>query len=560
MATGSVLRRATLQEARDAVADARWRDAYAGLSELDARSGLAAEELELLATASYLCGHAEEGRQARLRAYQVLVNTGAQRRAARCAAWVGLHQLDAGEIAEASGCLPATMSSCAAWAGQASALLGAEEEEAEHGLMLIPLAYEQLVMMGDADGAARTAARAVAIGRRTGDGDVLGLALVLAGRAAVRSGRIQEGTALLDDAVTVIASGDVSVPVAGLVLTSAIDASQEAADLGRFDEWARLLAGWCDRQQGMVAFRSRSLVHLAMLSQLRGRWDEALQLARRAGEAPFANADPSAAAAAAYREGEILRLRGALADAEAAYGRAHRLGFDPQPGLALLRLEQGDAHVAATSIGRALVESRSHLDRIRLLPAQVEILLATDASAEAAAAAGEMARIAASHGTPALHARAQQATGAVLLAQNDAAAALIPLREAAKVWHHFDAPYEEARVRTLIARSCVMLGDSDAAALEVDLARELFARLGAAPGLLAVESVLPTASVAPHGLTPREMEVLRLLATGLTNREIAHALVVTVRTVETHVGSILGKLGVSSRAAATSFAHRHRLV
>jgi DNA-binding NarL/FixJ family response regulator len=149
----------------------------------------------------------------------------------------------------------------------------------------------------------------------------------------------------------------------------------------------------------------------------------------------------------------------------------------------------------------------------------------------------------------------------VLLARGDAAAALSALREAARVWHRFDVPYDEACSRTMIARSCVTLGDTDAAALEVDLARTIFARLGARPDLTSVESVSVMARPeSTYGLTRRELEVLGRLATGLTNREIAHELTVTVRTVDTHVGSILGKLGVTSRAAATSFAHRHRLV
>ncbi len=561
MASRSRLRSATLQEARHAAADLHWRDAYQALSEIDAMSGLAAEDLELFAAAAFVCGHAEESRQARQRAYQIHVNTGDRRRAARCATLMGFQQLDAGEIAEAAGCLPATMSGCAAWAGQASALLADEPESAEHGLLLIPLAYEQMVMEGDPDGASRTAARATDHGRRTGDADVLALGLMLEGRAAIRSVRIPQGLALLDEAVAVGTAGRVTVPVAGIVLTSAIDASEEAGQIGHFHEWTRALAAWCERQQGMVAFRSRSLAHLATLNHLRGRWDEALDLARQASREPFATVDPSAAAAAAYREGEILRVRGALAEAEAAYGRAHRSGMDPLPGLALLRLAQGKTQNALSSIGRALVESNDPFDRVRLLPAHVQVLLASGDPSAADEAAGELARIAASHGAPVLHARAQQARGAVLRARGDDAAALNPLREAARIWHRLELPYDEARTRALIARSCAMLGDTTAAGLEVNRARVIFSQLGAGRDLTDAESVLDQARPAPpRGLTPRELEVLRLVATGLTNREIAHELTVNVRTVDTHVASILGKLGVPSRAAATSFAHTHGLV
>jgi DNA-binding NarL/FixJ family response regulator len=550
-----------LEDARRAAAGLRWRDAYEVLSEIDAQSPLAAEDLETLATAAYLCGHAEEARQARLRAYQLYMNSGNARGAARCATIIGFQELDAGEIAEATGCLPATMSSCAAWVAHASELLSRVPDGAEHGLLLIPTAYEQLVMERDPHHAAETAARATAIGRRFGDADLLALSLMLHGRAMVKMLRIPEGTALLDDAMTVIGMGEVSVPVAGIVLTSAIDASGEAFDIGRFEDWTRTLAAWSGQQQGIVAFRSRSLAHLAVLSQLRGRWDEAISLAKRASQEPIAAADPSAGAAAAYAQGEILRLRGEVSGAQVAYGEAHRLGMDPQPGLALLRLAQGDAQAGMASIGRVLLETAGPLDWARMLPARVDILLASGDLTTAADAAGELARIAAAHGSPALHARAQQARGAVLLARGDAAAALSALREAARVWHRFDVPYDEACSRTMIARSCVTLGDTDAAALEVDLARTIFARLGARPDLTSVESVSVMARPeSTYGLTRRELEVLGRLATGLTNREIAHELTVTVRTVDTHVGSILGKLGVTSRAAATSFAHRHRLV
>jgi DNA-binding CsgD family transcriptional regulator len=553
--------RAAPGDGRRAATELRWRDAYDALSELDGQSPLAAEDLEILAIAGYLCGHAEEARQARLRAYQLYMNSGNARGAARCATIIGFQELDAGEIAEATGCLPATMSSCAAWVAHASQLLSRVPDGAEHGLLLIPTAYEQLVMEGDPHHAAETAARATAIGRRFGDADLLALSLMLQGRAMVKSLRIPEGTALLDNAVTVIGTGEVSVPVAGIVLTSAIDASGEAFDIGRFEEWTRTLAAWSEHQQGMVAFQSRSLVHLAVLSQLRGRWDEAIDLTERASQEPIAAADPSAGAAAAYALGEILRLRGEVADAQVAYHEAHRLGMDPQPGLALLRLAQGDVKAGMAAIGRVVLETTGPLDRARLLPGQVEILLASGDLATAADAAGELVNVALAHGSPALHARAQQARGATLLAQGDAAAALSALRDAARVWHRFNLPYDEARCRTLIARSCVMLGDADAAALEVDLARTMFASLGARPDLAQVESVPVTARPkSTYELTRRELEVLRLLATGLTNREIAHELTVSVRTVDTHVGSILAKLAVSSRAAATAFAHRHHLV
>jgi DNA-binding CsgD family transcriptional regulator len=550
-----------LEGARKASADRRWLDAYEALSQIDAQSALSAADLELLATAAFLCGHSEECRQARLRAYQIYASAGDFRRAARCAATIGFDQIGIGEIAQAVGCLPASMSSCSAWAAQGSALLEHEGDCAERGFLLVPVAFEQLVMERNHAGAASTAAQAAEVGRRFDDLDLLAFALSIQGRSILRSGSVLEGMAVLDESATVVATGVVSPPISGIVLSFAIDASEEAFDLGRFDQWTRALTKWCDEQQGMVAFRCRSLGHRARLSQLHGKWGDALEQATQACEKQMSDADPPAAAAALYRQAEVLRLRGELTAAEAAYGRASQLGFDPQPGLALLRLAEGDTHSAVASINRALAESRDRLQRATMLPAAVEILLGSADLPGASKAATELVEIAADHGSPALAAMAKQASGAVLLAKGDALAALPSVRQACRAWRYFALPYDEARARMLIARCCWMLGDSDAAALEVSAARRIFTRLGAKPDLAQSGSKfakVPAAST--HGLTSRELEVLRLLATGLTNRMIADELVVAVRTVDTHVSSILTKLEVSSRSAATAFAYRHHLV
>jgi DNA-binding CsgD family transcriptional regulator len=550
-----------LDGARKAAEDRRWLDAYEALSQIDARSTLTAADLELLAIAAFLCGHREDCRQARLRAYQIYVNTGDFRRAARCAGTIGFDQLGIGEIAQAIGCLPASMSSCSAWVAHGSALLEHEEDCAEHGFLLIPVAYEQLVMDGDPAGAANTAAKAAEVGRRFGDLDLLAFALSIRGRSILRSGRVLEGMTVLEESVTVASTDDISPPICGIVLSSAIDASEEAFDLGRFGEWTRAFTTWCEAQKGMVAFQSRSLAHRARLSQLQGRWDDALEDAMQASEPSTADADPAAAAAAMYRQGEVRRLRGELSAAEAAYDQASHLGVEPQPGLALLRLAQRDTKAAVASINRVLAESRDRLQRARMLPAAVEILLGSADLPGAAAAAAELVGIATDHDSPALEATAKQARGAVLLAEGDPLAALAALRQACRVWRYFGLTHEEARVRVQIARCCRILGDEDTAALEVNLARAIFTPLGARPDLALSGSIFagpPAAST--YGLTSRELEVLRLLATGLTNRAIADELFVGVRTVDTHVSSVLTKLGVSSRSAATAFAYRRHLV
>ncbi|MDP8977815.1 MAG: response regulator transcription factor [Actinomycetota bacterium] len=549
-----------LEGIREAAANLRWLDVFEALSALDRRSGLAAGELELLATAAFLLGRGQECRQARLRAYQLYLHEGEVHRAARCAARIGLEELGAGEVAEAAGCLPVSVSVCSAWATQAAALIEHEPECPERGFVLVPVAYERLAMADDPAGAAEAAEQAVALGRRFGDADVLALALTIEGRALVRSARMSEGMALLDEGVAHVAAGEVSPAVAGIALSAAVDTGDEALEFARWDGWTGALARWCDRQQGMVAFRCRSLVAQAAVERRHGRWDAALELAERSCAPSIAGLDPMAAAAARYEQGEVWRLRGDLHGAGVAYRQAGALGFDPQPGMALLRLAEGDTAAAQGALARALGEAHSRLERARLLPARLEVLLAAGEYAAAADAAGELELIARDHATPALEAAAGQAIAAVALADGDASVALSSARQARRVWRHFDLPYEQAQARALVATCCQLLGDDATAVLELEAACDILAALGAKPALDHARALLGPANRTAYGLTRRELEVLALLASGLTNRAIAERLHVTTRTVDTHVSRILTKLSVPTRAAATAFAYRHGLV
>jgi DNA-binding CsgD family transcriptional regulator len=548
-----------LAEAHRAALQGRWDDAGDALETLDQRSSLGAESLELLATAALLRGDRDTCRQARMRAYQIHLAGGDRRQAARCGARIGLEQLGAGEIAEAAGCLPASLTACSAWAVQAESLLAGEQECAERGYVRIATAYERLTTGTDLEGAASAAGEAVERGRRFGDPDVVALGLAVQGRALLRLGRVPEGTTRLEGSVTGALGGEVAPATVGLVLTSAIDAASEAFEFLRGDEWTGALERWCDQQTGLVAFRCRSLALRAASSRRRGRWDEALDAAERAREPTIATADPIAAALAAYEQGEVLRLRGDRQAAGAAYRHADELGLDPQPGLALLLLASEDPEAAAAAIGRALSEAEAGLARARLLAARVEIALAGDEATTAGEAAEELDAVADRHAVPALEATAHDTGATVLLAQGEPVTALGRLRPALRVWRHLGLRYDEARTRLNIARCLRQLGDEATAMLEFDAAARILTALGAQPDLDGAQALPPGTTAAPHGLTGRELEVLRLVATGLKNREIADELSVAVRTVETHVSRILTKLGVATRAAATAYAHRHGL-
>jgi ATP/maltotriose-dependent transcriptional regulator MalT len=343
------------------------------------------------------------------------------------------------------------------------------------------------------------------------------------------------------------------------VLSSAVETAGEVFDVERLEEWVDLLAGWCDTQQGMVVFRTRVMMYRAGLKLLRGDWDEAQDLARRAAERAFAGADMVLAGAARYQAGEVHRLRGELEAAEKMFVESGRLGHDPQPGLALLHMMQGDISHSLGSLGRALAEDKDPLHRASLLPAQVEILLASGNTSAASESAEELAGIANSYGGPVLEATAAHTRAAVLLSEGQALPALESCRRALRVWQHLDLPFEEAHARTLIARSCRALDDEVTAVMELETARSILTRLQAKPRLSGVQSLLGEDPPSDHGLTHRELEVLQLVAAGKTNAQIARELMVSVRTVDAHVSNILTKLGVSSRSAATAYAFSHKL-
>jgi len=550
----------SVEDARALIAQRRWWDAYRVLSRLDSRSALGVRDLQELAISAFLCGKGAESRHAWLRAYQIHLHGGDPGAAALCAMRIGFAQISTGELAQASGCLPASLTSCAAWVAHGSSLLADDDDGVEHGYLLIPIAYEQLAIGGDLDNAAADSARAVEIARRFDDRDLLVLGLTIQGRALVRAGSMENGVVALDEALMVVEAGQVSPAIAGITLSSAIEAAWEVFDLKRLGDWTETFGRWCELQEGMVAFQSRSLAYLATLDVLQGRWDSALDAAAQACEDHIADADPAAAASAHYRQGDLLRLRGEIQQAEAAFREASRRGFDPQPGLALLRLADGDVETAVASLGRALGETKSQLKRAAMLAAYVEVMLAAGDLPAASEAIDEMEEAVGVYRTPVLEAAVHHAKGAVLLAEGDPHPALERLRVAARVWAHLGLPYEEGRTRRVIAECCRRLGDDDASTLELGIARDIFAALGARPDVDKVDTLLATQPPSSHGLTKRELEVLRLLAEGKTNREIAEELIVAVKTVDSHVSNILTKFGVATRSAATAFAHRQNLL
>lgn len=526
-----------------------WARAFNALSLADQAMPLGGDDLELLAMAAYLTGRDDDYLGALERAHDAHVKSGHCARAVRCAFWLGFRVLMRGEIGRATG-----------WFARAQRLLEREADEcAERGYLLLPV-VEQCLETGDFDRAYAVAADAAAIGERCGDVDLVACARHQQGRIRLRQGKVEVGLALLDETMIAVTAGQLSPLVTGLMYCSVIGACQQVYAIDRSREWTAALARWCEGQRDMVAFAGVCQVHRAEILQLQGAWPDAIEAAQNAC-ARARGIDRRAAAAAHYQQAEVHRLKGEFAAAEEAYRSASHLGLEPQPGLALLRLAQGRSDVATAAICRATGAATDQLKRMTLLPAHVEIMLAVGNLQDARNACCELEEIARSLDTEVPGAIAAQARGAVDLAEGDANAAIGSLHRALAVWHRIEAPYAAARVRVLIGLACRALGDEDGAGLEIDAARAVFERLGAAPDLVRIRSLTNgTPSGRSHGLTPRELEVLRLVAAGETNKVIAAKLFLSEKTVDRHVSNILTKLDVSSRTAATAFAYRHKLI
>ncbi len=539
-----------LDQGRVSIDRQQWADAYAHLSDADRETALQPEDLERLAVAAHLVGKDDECVHLLERAHHALVDSGDVERAARCAFWLGFNLMHTGDFARGGG-----------WLARARRLLeDGERDCVELGYLLSAAAF-QATMAGDYETGNATFTQAAAIGSRFGDRDLISLARMGQGRTLLYLGKIVEGLALLDEAMVAVTSGEVSPTIAGNVYCSVIEACQEISDLRRAQEWTAALTHWCESQQGLVPYSGQCLVHRTQIMLLHGEWLDATEEAQRARERFLMSPGHPAIGAAIYEQAELHRLRGEFAKAEEAYRMASRHGRQPQPGLAQLRLAQGQIDAAAAAIDRAVGEAQDDVTRSKLLGAYVDIVLATGDTQAARSAAGELSEIAADFDSPPLHAAAARAEGAVLLAEGEPRAALGVLRSAWTAWHELEAPYEAARARVLIGRACRDLGDEDTALMEFDAAGWAFRQLGAAPDLAQLDALSRKAvATAKGGLTAREMQVLQLVAAGKTNRVIAGDLFLSEKTVARHISNIFTKLGLSSRSAATAYAYEHELV
>lgn len=538
----------SLERGREFFRRQSWAEAAAELSAADADGPLDPADLALLAQASLLIGKDREGGDSLARAHQGFLSRGETQSAARCAFWVGFTSLLNGDAAQANG-----------WLSRADRLLEGHPDWVERGYLLLPVGY-RLVHSGEALKGYEAFAQAVATGEKFGEPDLIALARQGQGRALIRQGEIARGVSLLDEAMVAVTAGEVSPLTAGGVYCSVLEACGEIFDLRRAQEWTAALDRWCSSQPDVVPYRGSCSIRRAEILQLHGAWQDAFEQARQACDR-FAIAPKAEAGAAYYRLAELHRLRGEFKAAENAYREAGRWQRIPQPGLAMLRFAQGQFESASRAIRRVAEEVHEPGNRARVLESCVEITLAVDDVAVARTAANELAEIAHLFDAPQLQAMFARAEGSVLLAEGDPKAALAALRNSWTIWCELDAPYEAARTRVLMGQACGQMDDCDAAKLELELACEVFEKLGAAPDLARARAIsIQKSAEAKTPLSAREMEVLKLIASGKSNRAIGTKLGISEKTVARHVSNIFNKLDLSSRAAATAFAYQNELV
>jgi DNA-binding CsgD family transcriptional regulator len=537
-----------LARAREAFVRHAWTEAYDAFLAADRVTPLPAADLEQTGVAAHLIGNDDDAIELWGRAHREAADAGDIIGAARHAFWLGMTLVQRGDMAVGGG-----------WLARAARLVEESGLDCvEGGYVLVPRGLRQLDG-GDPAGAFATFEHVASIAQRFEDSDLVTLGRLGRGQSLITMGEVSRGVALLDEAMVAVTAGEVSPIIVGTVYCASIEAFQAIFDLRRAQEWTDALAAWCQSQPDLVPFRGRCLVYRAELMQLHGAWPEAIDEARRA-QAWLSRPPPEPAVGEAfYQQAELHRLRGEFADADTAYREANQWGRRPEPGLALLRLTQGQPDVAMAIIRRAVDEAPDDIARARLLEPCVDIALASGHLAAARAAIDTLSRIADAVAAPVLTAISARAEGAVLLAEGDGRTALALLRRASAIWRDLDAPYESARVRVDIGLALRQLGDVETAALEFDVARRVFRELGAEPALARLEALIGSTAARADGLSAREVEVLRLLAAGRTNRAIAAELGISERTVDRHVSNLFTKLDVSSRSAATAYAYEHGL-
>ncbi len=536
-----------LERAKDAARRGSWAKAFDLFGRLDL-SALEPADLETMADAAWWSCRLDESIAARQMAYAGHLAAGDSRRAAHAAWFLSLDYGIKGETSVGSG-----------WLKRAQRHLAAHPDCVERGLLAVTES-DIARTNGNLDQARASAALAVELGERCGSLDLHAMGIQTLGRVLIASGEPREGAALLDEAMTLVVGQRLSPYFTGLIYCNVVAACMERADLGRASEWTEEAMTWCGSIANVTPFHGICRIHQVQITALRGDWETAESEALRTVQ-EMQGLEQHVVAEALYAIGEIHLRRGDLAAAEDWFMRAHELGRDPQPGFAAVRLAQGKLDIAAAGLRLSLASSdEPTLQRARLLATQVEVSVLAQNLPTAREAVNALEKLAAEMTSTLVEATALTARASLHLAEEEADEALQHARRAWSLWQQLKLPYDAARARVVIGLASKQAGDTDRARVEFEAAGRAFGDLGARLDARAAAANLRSATDLPRGLSGRELEVLRLIAAGKSNREIATDLVISEHTVSRHLQNIFRKLEVSSRAAATAFAFEHGLV
>ena len=469
----------SVEQGREAYRRHAWQEAFQSLRIADSAAALSPQDLALLAESAWFAGDPDAATEARERAHAEYLVQGDQCQAAGLALQLAVDHFERLETSIGNG-----------WLGRARRLLDeAPSECVAHGWQAVSLAYIALRMTGDRTEALQQAKLAQDIGKRLGNQALQALGLQQQGYALVGMGKIDEGLALIDESTVAAVSGDLDPMTTGRIYCSTISVCRDLSDWRRAVEWTDAAERWCNRQK-ISGFPGICRVHRAEIMHFRGSWADAEREARRACE-ELSRYDLALAGEARYEIGEVRLRVGDLPGALDSFRQAHQLSREPEPGMSLLRLAQGDAAGAYTSVKRALVAADNHaFAQARLLPAAIEIGLAAGDLDTVAKHVADLGQIADSFRTTALTATADYARGRLLLAQGDPTAGSARLRHAVELWQALGAPYEVARARRALGEAYRREGDEEAARLELDFAKAAFERLGALPDARSAGSLL----------------------------------------------------------------------
>lgn len=442
-----------------------WGEAYDLLHEAAATDGLDPEEFEDLARSAWWSGHPDECIDARERAYAGFIKSDEPQRAALVALDLSQDQFHKNAAAIGHG-----------WVKRAERLLAEEPESVEHGW----LARARAVIAendDELDSGHELATSALELGTKYGDPNLQAISLHDLGRITVARGNVEEGMALMDEAMVAAIGGELDALYTGKIYCNMIDICEQLADYRRAGEWSDAAQRWCERAGHSSGFPGVCRIHRAEIMRLRGDWSAAEEEAEKASHELGNFAD--FAGEAFYEIGEIRLHMGDYERAEEAFRQAHGTGRDPEPGMAELHLARGNPARAWTLISESLTDASAPLKRARLLPAAIEIALATDDVDSARDAVTELASIAEEYGSPALVAHANHGQGAVLMSDGNSEQAVSHLRRAIELWRENDFPYLAAKSRMVLAETYRRQGSLDSAELEFETARTAFEELGA---------------------------------------------------------------------------------